>query len=154
MRILVVSDTHGDTFTLKKAVLSQPSAEVIIHCGDGEDQSNWLKENFPEKMVIAVKGNCDWCSNLPATEEITLEGKKIFITHGHLYNVKYTLTNLYFTAKEKNADIVCFGHTHNAISEYSDGLYILNPGSCHGYDASYAYIDITPQGIITNIIKV
>ena len=80
-------------------------------------------------------------------------GKKIFITHGHLYNVKYTLNNLYYAAREKNADIVCFGHTHNPMSEYVDGLYVLNPGSCHGYGASYAYIDVTPQGIMTNILK-
>ena len=153
MRILVVSDTHGDMFTLRKAVLSQPQAEVIIHCGDGEEQSVWLKQNFPDKMVIAVKGNCDWCSSLPDCEEITIEGKKIFITHGHLYNVKYTLNNLYYAAREKNADIVCFGHTHNPMSEYVDGLYVLNPGSCHGYGASYAYIDVTPQGIMTNILK-
>ena len=38
MRILVVSDTHGDLRTLMKAVNAQPSAEIIVHCGDGDEQ--------------------------------------------------------------------------------------------------------------------
>lgn len=154
MRILVVSDTHGDLFSLKKVVMSQPKAEVVIHCGDGEEQAQWIKENFPEKMVISVRGNCDWGSSLLTTEEITIEGKKIFITHGHLYDVKMTLTKLYFEAKSRNADIVCFGHTHIPLEDYSDGLYVLNPGSCSGYNAHFGYIDITPQGIVTNTLKV
>ena len=154
MRVLVVSDTHGDLYTLKKAVLSQPKAEVVIHCGDGEEQAQWIRENFKDKAVINVRGNCDWCSNTPATEEITLEGKKIFITHGHLYKAKMTLTPLYLEAKSRNADILCFGHTHIPTEDYSDGLYVLNPGSCSGYGATYGYIDITPKGIMTNILKV
>ena len=38
MRILVLSDTHGDFNRMMKAVNQQPTAEVIIHCGDGEEQ--------------------------------------------------------------------------------------------------------------------
>ena len=43
MRILVVSDTHGDLRTLMKAVNAQPSAEIIVHCGDGDEQVQYLK---------------------------------------------------------------------------------------------------------------
>ena len=39
MRILVVSDTHGDLYSLKRALDAQPTAEVIIHCGDGSERS-------------------------------------------------------------------------------------------------------------------
>ena len=55
MRILVVSDTHGDMFTLRKAVLSQPQAEVIIHCGDGEEQSVWLSRILLIKWLLQLK---------------------------------------------------------------------------------------------------
>ena len=34
MRILVVSDTHGDLRSLIKAVDAQRKAEIIVHCGD------------------------------------------------------------------------------------------------------------------------
>ena len=34
MRIVVVSDTHGNARALRQAVLDQPQAEYIIHLGD------------------------------------------------------------------------------------------------------------------------
>lgn len=43
MRILVVSDTHGDLRSLIKAVDAQRKAEIIVHCGDGEEQQRFLK---------------------------------------------------------------------------------------------------------------
>lgn len=153
MRILVVSDTHGNLYNLKKAVEQQKSAEIIIHCGDSKGELDEIKMLYNDKAFYAVKGNCDFASMLPFDETITIENKKIFITHGHIYNAKMTLYNLCCKARQENADIVLFGHTHNAVSLYDDGLYILNPGSLNGYDASYAYIDITDKGIMTNIVK-
>lgn len=153
MRILVVSDTHGDFYSFKKAVEEQKSADVIIHCGDSRDELDEMKMYYPNKAFITVKGNCDLGSTLPLVEERVIEGKKIFVTHGHAYNVKFTLYNLCCAAREAKADIVIYGHTHNALAEYDDGLYILNPGSLNGYNASYAFIDITEKGIMTNIVK-
>ena len=34
MRILVTSDTHGDFGSLRRAILAQPSADIVIHLGD------------------------------------------------------------------------------------------------------------------------
>lgn len=154
MKILVVSDTHGDFNTLKRAVLSHSTAEVIIHCGDGESQVQRIKESFPDKAVYNVRGNCDWNSSAPATEEITVEGKKIFVTHGHLYQAKLTLSLICAEARSRNADILCFGHTHIPTEEYRDGLYVLNPGSCSGCGATCGLIEITPGGILTSIAPV
>ena len=153
MRILVVSDTHGDFYNFKKAVDAQKNADIIIHCGDSRDELDAIKMHYQDKAVIAVKGNCDLGSTLPLVEERVIEGKKLFITHGHMYNVKSGLYTLCCAAREAKADIVLYGPTHNALCEYDDGLYILNPGSLSGYYGSYAYIDITEQGIVTNIVK-
>ena len=38
MRILVVSDSHGNDANLRRAILAQPTAEVVIHLGDGEEE--------------------------------------------------------------------------------------------------------------------
>ncbi len=153
MKILVVSDTHGDTYSLKTAINSKPEAEVIIHCGDGNSEFESLRALYPEKHFIGVKGNCDLFTSASNVETITLEGKKLFITHGHIYNAKYGLYNLVCAAREADADLLLFGHTHNALEDYDDGLYIVNPGSCHGYGGSYAYIDITEKGIVTRHFK-
>lgn len=155
MRILVVSDTHGDFYSLLEAVRAQPTAEIIIHCGDGDEQVQYLKDNFKDKMIVGVKGNCDWGSPLNATETIKVMGKTIFITHGHLYNAKFGYYNLICAAREQGADILLFGHTHQKYTGYEDGLYMMNPGSCHGYMASYGYIDITDKGdIVTNTVSI
>ena len=153
MRILVTSDTHGDYFSLRKAVLAQPTAEVIIHLGDGKDDTDQIKRDFPDKMLIRVRGNCDFCSDLPKKEIITLEGKKILATHGHIYNVKMGYYTAYTAAREEKADILLFGHTHLAFTDYDDGLYVMNPGSLHGYDGSYGIIDIQQSGVIMNLVK-
>ena len=154
MRILVLSDTHGDFNSMLRAIDAQKNAEVIIHCGDGKAQVDALAEKFPDKKIIAVRGNCDFGAKYPDVQNVEVGGKKIFVTHGHLFQVKFTPYNLICAARENKADIVCFGHTHCAMNEYEDGLYIMNPGSCHGYCASYGYIDITDNGdIVTNIVR-
>lgn len=154
MRILVVSDTHGDAGNLRKALLMQRKAEVVIHLGDGAEEMDALRGSFPDKMFLQVRGNCDWGSQLPLADEITLEGKKIYYTHGHIHRVKYGYYEIMMAAREKKADIVLFGHTHIPLQEYEGGLYMLNPGSLSGYNATYGYVDITPAGIVTNIVHI
>lgn len=155
MKILVVSDTHGDFNSLLRAVKAQPDAEVIVHCGDGDEQVQLLKETIKDKMIVGVRGNCDWNSFLPSKETLKICGKKIFITHGHLYNAKMGLYKVVCAAREEGADILLYGHTHIAMNTYEDGLYVMNPGSCSGYMASYGILEITENGdVLTNIVKV
>ena len=155
MRILVLSDIHGDFQMMKRALDSQPTAEAVIFCGDGAAQFEYLRETLTDKTVIGVRGNCDWSSDLPPVEVVELGGKRIFITHGHLYNVKFTMNQVFYAAREEKADILLFGHTHQALTDYLDGMYMMNPGSCHGYGATYGYIDITDKGdVVTNIVTI
>lgn len=158
MRILVFSDTHGSRTQMQQAVLDQPAAEVIIHLGDGEREAELLSRKFPEKAFLRVRGNCDFGSSLRdwgeyAVGDEKLGQVKIFYTHGHLYGVKGGLYRVKEEARDRGARILLYGHTHEAYEDYEDGLYILNPGSASGYLASYGTVDITPQGIVTNIIK-
>ncbi|NLJ32140.1 MAG: metallophosphoesterase [Clostridiales bacterium] len=153
MRILVVSDTHRNEAALRRAILSQPKAEIVIHLGDGEEEAELMKAYFPKKKFFQVCGNCDWGSTLPATGELTAEGKRIFYTHGHIYNVKYGLGEIVAAARAHKADILLFGHTHEPLCEYEAGLYILNPGSLRGFGGTYGIVDITPAGIVTNVVN-
>ncbi len=152
MRILVVSDSHGDADGLHKVIQSQPKAEIVIHLGDGEQDLEAQKYLFPQKMFLQVRGNCDWCSKLPSTGNCLVEGVRIFYTHGHVYDVKYGTYDFEQAARENKANIALYGHTHIPETVYRDGLYIMNPGSLRGSYGSYGIIDITPQGIVTNII--
>lgn len=154
MRILVVSDTHRDSFSLRAAILKQPRAEVVIHLGDGEEEAADARDSFRDRMFLMVSGNCDWGSVLPAEGFTTLAGKNIFYTHGYTYNVKYGMYEIISAARSRKADILLFGHTHEALTEYRDGLYLMNPGSLCGSTGTYGILDITPAGIVTNILRV
>ena len=98
-------------------------------------------------------GNCDWGSVLPYQGEYILNKKTIFYTHGHIYQVKYGLETFIAAARDRHADIALFGHTHDPMTDYRDGLYLMNPGSLSGSDGTYGILDITPAGIVTNILK-
>ena len=153
MRILVVSDTHGDVHSLLELLRTNSTAQVVIHCGDGASDVQEVAHLFPSKMFISVRGNCDFCTDVPYAESITLEGKKIFVTHGHLYNVKSDLYALSLSALEQGADMVLFGHTHVQTEIYDDGLYMLNPGSLKGWGGTYALVDINDKGILINCLS-
>ena len=154
MRILVVADTHRDAFALRAAILKQPKAEVVIHLGDGVEEAADARDSFRDRMFLIVRGNCDWGSTLPAEGLARLAGKNIFYTHGYTYNVKYGMYEVVEAARSRKADILLFGHTHEAVTEYRDGLYVMNPGSLHGSRGTYGIVDITPAGIVTNILKI
>lgn len=153
MRILVVSDSHGMEGNLRRAVLAQPQAEVVIHLGDGEEETERVKRNFPEKMFLQVRGNCDWYSQLPVSGVYTAGDARVFYTHGYAQGVKSGLYRAVCEAREQKAQVLLYGHTHEAVTDYEDGLYIMNPGALSGWRPSYGTLDITPQGIVTNIIK-
>lgn len=153
MRILVVSDSHGDSYALESVVNKHSSAEIIVHCGDGADEAREIKLRHPDKMVVSVRGNSDFCTDAPTTEIFSAEGKKIFVTHGHLYGVKGGLYTATCAAREAGADILLFGHTHNPLAVYDDGLYILNPGSLRYYEPTYGLVEITEKGVLTNIVS-
>ena len=154
MRIVVISDSHKRKYHLFAAIEAEPTAEVVYFLGDGADDVEQAKANFPEKMFIMVRGNCDWGSKLPLEDVRTIEGVKIKATHGHVYNVKLTYSDVIYSALGDNCNIVLFGHTHTPFVDYDDGLYIMNPGSLHGYGGTYGIIDITPNGIVTNLVKI
>ena len=147
MRWLVVSDVHGQTGALERVLALHPAADVIF-LGDGLREVEDAAAREPRRQFLMVPGNCDWSNSLPATRVELLGGKRFFITHGHKYGVKYDLYNLQLAAKERQADVVLFGHTHAPYEAYEDGMYFLNPGSL-GYGESYGYVDITPAGILT-----
>ena len=156
MRILVVSDTHGDVYSLQQAVLQQPKDEVIIHLGDGASEASDLKFQYPNKAVLQVRGNCDWGSSLPIFGTQTIEGKRFFFTHGHAYHAKSGMLSLVMAARENHVDVLLFGHTHLAVTDYENGLYIMNPGTLSGSGCgrkTYGIVDITPAGIVTNIMN-
>ncbi len=149
MRILVVSDSHGDPLKLRKAVEQQPTAEFLFYLGDGEHDLEYAGVSIP---TVKVRGNCDWGSELPAFSVDKIDGKVIYSTHGYAEFVKHGLTGLISAAKDCGAHIALYGHTHKPVTEYIDGVWYINPGSVR--EGNYAVVDITKSGIMPILMKI
>lgn len=152
MKILVVSDTHGNHITPVK-VLEETGADMLIHLGD-EINDALVMETIAGIPVIKVPGNCDLRATEPRELLETISGKKLFITHGDLYRVKNGLQRLVERAKELKASVVLFGHTHNPLIQNLDGVLLINPGTLMaGSDSkSYAILTVTPFKVSAEII--
>lgn len=157
MKILVLSDSHGSLTNVKKATEKFGiNADVIVHCGDAtRGEAQWIMENCKHCMTVCVKGNCDFGSMLKSEEILSLDGVRIFVTHGHLYNAKLTLANLSYKAEESNCNLVLFGHTHVPTNTVMGGVRLVNPGSASAYDASCAVIETDGKGnVLVNHVKI
>ena len=151
MRILVCSDSHGRRDRLILALEQQPGAGSLVFLGDGAADAAFFTQE-PDKRAYLVRGNCDGGSDLPLWEEFTVSGKKILCTHGHAAQVKFGLDGLLRAGRERGADLVLFGHTHEPLVYYEDGITLFNPGSIH--DGNYGFVDITPAGIVCRNLRV
>ena len=141
MKILVFSDSHGNTAHMERAVeLMRP--DQVLHLGDVARDAQALARRFPQLPVTWVAGNCDGPgTGDPEQQLLTLEGRCILMTHGHRYQVKLSPYTAILAAKEAGAQILLFGHTHNAVCFREGGLWVMNPGSIRGpYSPSYGMI--------------
>ena len=158
MDILVFSDSHGRSDNISTVIENcRTKPDAVIFLGDGLRDLAWtVPDDVP---VYSVKGNCDFYGDEETELIITLGGKKIFATHGHKYGVKLGYGNIYRRAASIGADILLFGHTHEAFCETVtkgsfDGLdrdlFVMNPGSL-GYDRSFGTIVIKNGQILTSL---
>ncbi len=130
MKAIIFSDSHGSFEPMMKAVEKEDKVDMIIHAGDVLRDVEDLRIMYPRKNIVCVKGNNDfWDRN--ETEERAFEfGRvKIFLTHGHNYGVKYTLSKIWEKASVHGADVCIFGHTHVPLCEKRGDVFLFNPGT-------------------------
>ena len=153
MKILVFSDTHDNINECIDIVNKTDNVRCIIHAGDHAQDAEDLAYIFENIQIHYVSGNNDPFSRAPFEKLVTIEGKKIFITHGHTFNVRQTRERLALRAKEAGADIAVFGHTHQSCDEYVLGMHVFNPGSMGFYPRTYGVIKIENDEIHTEILR-
>lgn len=148
MKIIVVSDTHGNVYNLRQVLTKYDDAEKIIFLGDGERDFEYVKSEIAGRELIMVKGNYDFGSDLNTVELLRINENLVLCMHGHTKSVKYGIEMLVEEAKTLGAKLVLYGHTHEQYTGYDDGLYIMNPGALNNYQ--FGIIDIQKNGIILN----
>ncbi len=154
MKALIVSDSHGlieELQMLKE--MYEDKVDVMFHCGDSE-------LSFQDEVLQGyeiVRGNCDYLENR-FPDEITKEvgGVRFFVTHGHLYDIKPSLSKISYRAEEVGADVVCFGHSHVRGAEMVGGVLYMNPGSIlmpRKYrEKTYAILEYVREGVTVQFL--
>lgn len=152
MRILVISDTHRYQASFYEILSNRDDIEYVIHCGDTEGYEDEM-EAVCKVPFVAVAGNNDWCSYLPRERVLELCGHRIFVAHGHTYNVSGGLGRFIDEAKDRKCDIALFGHTHRPTYCEAEGLKVMNPGSISlprqaSRRPSYGILDLNEDGSV------
>lgn len=143
-RIGVLADSHRALTKLRAALGDLADCDLIVHLGDHEaDMENMGVE---AGRLLTVPGNCDLFSMNPGSRVFERDGVKVFMTHGNAYGVKYTLLRLALKAKELNAGLALFGHSHSRAADRDGEVLCLNPGALK--DGSYAVVTLD-KGEIT-----
>ncbi len=162
MKLFFVSDLHG-SLNATELVLQKYhacGANHLVILGDilNHGPRNPVPEGYDPAAVaarlnqycdeiIAVRGNCDsevdqMLLNFPMLEAhawiLTEKGKRIFLTHGHIYNSDNR-------PPLKPGDVIAHGHTHIPVAQTIGEQFIYNPGSATfpkgGYAASYGLFE-------------
>lgn len=156
MRVGVVSDTHGDPVSFRKALEQMGQVDFVIHAGDHYRDAVAMSSESGIKTV-AVNGNCDWGGTGAEEEELDLEGYRVLVTHGHKYGAKSGNSKLAEKLRQGKYDLIIYGHSHvPELTRLPEG-YLLNPGSVakprQGSNRSYAVVDIGKNGIVPYIYE-
>jgi len=133
VKLLVISDSHGNTTLAEKVINKHRDVDMVIHLGDYFRDANRLEDLFPKLHFEYVYGNSDFMiGDVPIEKILEIEGQRVLLTHGHRYSVKWGTDRLQ--------------NTHIPQVEHLPACIILNPGSISDPrgedDESYAIVTI------------
>jgi hypothetical protein len=133
-RLLVLSDTHGDAYVLE-IVLNwaqdfpkSGGINAAVFLGDGISDLPRCASGFSCEWKL-VRGNNDFDFALPLSDVFDFGGHRFYFCHGHRASLYSGFFNLVAAAKNNNADVALFGHTHVPYHKNVDGILLVNPGS-------------------------
>ena len=145
MRYMIISDIHGSSLFLEKAldIFKKESYDFLIILGDilyhgprnpipeGHNPQAVVKLlNDISDKIIACRGNCEaevdqMLLNFPCMSDysqVINDDVRLFATHGHLYSADNF-------PKSAHKQIFLYGHTHLWELKKEENLLICNPGS-------------------------
>ena len=153
MEVLIFSDSHGASYRMRSVIRSHPDATHILFLGDGLGEIEGLEKEFPKRIFISVRGNCDgWFASLdtPTERSLTLGGVSLLMMHGHTHGVKGGYGAAASYAASQNATLLLFGHTHLPYEGYVDTslgrVHLFNPGSIGA--SSYGVFTVRENGYL------
>lgn len=154
MKIAIISDIHGNMAYLeraKKIIDSQP-IEIVICCGDIQDEETFLElDSWKQKVYIAL-GNADYAirENL-GSGRLVAKHAEVFFDYGvlNLDGAKIAFCHYEYLARklaENNTfDVIFYGHSHTPWEEKVGKAILLNPGEIQARDGkpTFAIFDVS-----------
>jgi putative phosphoesterase len=145
----VVSDTHipdrvNELHPDLLSGLRGQGVRLILHAGDISSQ--WTLDQLAAVAPVeAVRGNRDIITpfNLPADMHLTINGEKIYLSHGHgsfahyiwdkwiyiLHGYEFGRYQKYLAKTAPGNKVIVFGHTHRPENRLVGVTLYFNPGS-------------------------
>lgn len=139
MKVLIVSDTHGNKFK-EELLVKEKDVDIFLHAGDS------LFYEYDLYPFISVKGNCDHYLEFNELYSFKTPYGRLLMRH-----IPFTLSEIEKYEKE-GFKIFVHGHTHIRKAEQLEkGVYIFNPGSLFyprdGKPGSYLILEINEKEI-------
>ncbi len=138
MKIGIVSDSHGRTDTVSRALdlLRERGVQTVLHCGDVDDGATVAL--FRGLDAHFVFGNCDVyrdtlreamsAAGVTLHENygnLELEGVKIAFLHGDDKGLMRDVEH------SGHYDYLFYGHTHEAAEHVTGPTRVINPGALY-----------------------
>ena len=160
MKILIISDTHGNMTMVSKILTFAKEYDQIIHLGDDyQDTKPFINAELP---IICVPGTWGFeyqNSMIENRRFETFNGWRLFLTHTPTRDFHDLPDDLdpEVVLRNQNCDIFCHGHTHRPEIQEDGKVVVLNPGHLksdfdRGFPASYATLILTPHSCEIKII--
>jgi len=161
-KLLVFSDTHGSIPSLnavmnwaKDRLPPNDTISCAVFLGDGiSDLGRAAEETGFYCNLRVVCGNNDYrTSSAPEAAVFDFCDYRFFICHGHRHSLYGGFHSLIAAARNSQANVVLYGHTHVPSFKKVDGLLLVNPGSVgrprSRVGASFAVIECAANGSLT-----
>lgn len=182
MKIAIISDTHDNVASLKRAIdlIKKEEIKLIIHCGDiflPDTLKKGLKSFQGKVHVIFSRADADF-SRIPEYSFKNLPGIKVWEEFGQIKLNKKTTTHpphpptrqgasgpliafCHFPeiarnlANSQKYDLVFYGHTHKPWEEKIGKTRLVNPGNLAGlfYKATFAIYDTKNDKLELKILE-
>ena len=154
--LVILSDTHGtDGHRLRGRTLDAVrEADAVIHAGDFYREAVLDDLQREASTVYGVTGNNDDAAlreRLPRERVVGYEGATVAVRH----RSRSGATGLVMFGRERDADLVVFGHSHRPEFDDSGAVPLLNPGSYaqpRGNRPAHAEVTRTDEGLSGELV--
>ena len=132
MRILLISDSHGNNEAVDELIAKWPNVDLYLHAGDSESHPRSV---YPFRVV---RGNRDYSFDMEDELLIPTPFGNILMRHKKEISPK--------KLQEKDVKIFIYGHTHIPECTKRKGVAFINPGSLayprSEYGPTYMVLDL------------